>query len=46
MVYTCNVKGQEEVDKLRRNEHSLHRSPRSSGISKILEDDTSKFKAT
>ena len=29
MVYTCNVKGLEEVEKLGRNECTLHRWPRS-----------------
>ena len=29
MAYTCNVKGLEEVEKLGRNECTLHRWPRS-----------------
>ena len=33
MVYTCNVKGLEEVEKLGRNECTLHRWPRSSVMS-------------
>ena len=28
MVYTCNVKGLEEVEKLGRNEYALHRLAR------------------
>ena len=46
MVYACNVKaimkGLEEVEKLVRNESTLHRRPRSLEMSD-LEDHTSKF---
>ena len=33
MVYTCNVKGLEEVEKLGRNECTLHRCSRSQVMS-------------
>ena len=36
MVSTCNVKGLEEVEKLSRNECSLHRRPRSSEMSDYI----------
>ena len=43
MVYTCIVKGLEEVEKLGRNECTLHRWPRLSVMSDSV-DHTSKFK--
>ena len=41
MVYTCNVKGLEDVEKLGRNECTLHRWPRSPVTSVIEVDQTS-----
>ena len=43
MVYTCNGKGLEEVERFGRNECTLHRWPRSSVMS-VAVDHTSKFK--
>ena len=44
MVYTCNMKGLEEVEKLGKNECTLYRWSRSSVMS-IAVDHTSKFEA-